>query len=729
LAETGAQIAPSSSSLPVGQANGEPRFLISDLLSYLESYLSPEQVRSVYDAYLFSADAHVNQKRISGEPYIYHPIAVVRILAGMRLDHGCLMAAMMHDVVEDTAMGTQQVAERFGEEIARLVDGVTKLTHLNFDSKAEAQAASFRKMMLAMTRDIRIILIKLADRLHNMRTLGVMRPDKARRIARETLEIYAPIANRLGINSWRHELEDLSFQAYWPWRYRILRDAVRSFHGHRTETFANIETAIRKRLIQEGVAGEVYGREKHLYSVYRKIVHRKVPFSEIADVIAFRLVVDRVDNCYRALGVMHHLYKPIPGRFKDYIAIPKANGYQSLHTVLFGPQGGPIEIQIRTEAMHRVAESGVAAHWQYKSGERLGTSDGPGSEWLRNLLELQRGSGSSLEFLENVKVDLFPDEVYVFTPRGKILVLPRGATVVDFAYAVHSDIGNRCVAASVDRRLAPLRSVLRNGETVEIHVAPDAQPSPRWLDFVVTGKARTNIRSYLKNLKDREASQLGHQLIDSELKLRGQTLEDFNPGKRSVTAIELGQTSWDELAIEVGLGNRPARFVARHLLGASGEDKGGETDQESSAHIAISGTEGMVVSYAKCCHPIPGDPIFGSFSRGRGIVIHHQACRNLSDQKRQGDTWLDVQWDASVSGDFPVALRVDVRNRRGVLAVVASGIAEMGSNIDNVRTLEHDGRYSTIDFIVTVADRDHLARLMRGVRRLPEVIRLSRPIV
>ena len=707
-----------------GEESNEPRFLISDLLSSLEHYLPPEHVRAVYDAYLFSADAHVNQRRLSGEPYIYHPIAVARLLAGMRLDHKCLMAAILHDVIEDTDTARDQLAEIFDEEIARLVDGVTKLTHLDFESKAEAQAASFRKMMLAMTRDIRVILVKLADRLHNMRTLGVMRPVKARRIARETLEVYAPIANRLGINSWRHELEDLAFHAYWPWRYRIVRDSVRRVHGSRRETVQSVETAIRARLIQEDIAGEIYGREKHLYSVYRKMRDRKVPFAEIADVFAFRIVVDRVDTCYRTLGVVHHLYKPIPGRFKDYIAIPKANGYQSLHTVLFGPHGAPIEIQIRTEAMHRVAESGVAAHWQYKSGESSTATEGPSGEWLKNLLELQKGSDSSLEFLENVKIDLFPDEVYVFTPRGKILVLPRGATVVDFAYAVHSDVGNRCVAASVDRRLVPLRTVLRNGETVEIHVSSGAHPNPKWLNFVVTSKARASIRSYLKNLKNREAMRLGEQLIDSELTLQERSLEEFGAAERSVAAIALGQTSWEELATEVGLGNRPARFVARRLGGepqTSPDDAGG-------GHLALSGAEGMVVSFAKCCHPIPGDPITGTFSRGRGVVVHHQACGNIGDVRRTGDQWLDVQWDAAPSGDFPVALRVDVSNHRGVLAVIAAAIADMGSNIDNVRTEDHDGRFTTIDFVVSVTDRRHLAKLIRGLRRIPEVIRVSRQI-
>ncbi|MEN8174543.1 MAG: RelA/SpoT family protein [Pseudomonadota bacterium] len=705
------------------KAGDEPRFLISDLLTYLEHYLPTSQVKKVYDAYLFGADAHVHQKRLSGEPYIYHPIAVARILAGMHLDHKCLIAAILHDVIEDTSTAKDEIAGTFDPEVAELVDGVTKLAHLDFESKAEAQAASFRKMMLAMTRDIRVILIKLADRLHNMRTLGVMPPDKARRIARETLEIYAPIANRLGINAWRHELDDLAFQAYWPWRYRIVADAVSSVHGKRRETLASIESAIRRGIMQEGIQGEVYGREKHLYSVYRKMRDRKVPFNEIADVFAFRVVVDRVDTCYRVLGLVHHLFKPIPGRFKDYIAIPKANGYQSLHTVLFGSHGGPIEIQIRTEAMHRVAESGVAAHWQYKSGEHQDrSSEGLGTEWLQDLLELQRGSGSPLEFLEHVKVDLFPDEVYVFTPRGKILVLPRGATVVDFAYAVHSDVGNACVAARVDRQLVPLRTALRNGETVDIMTSPNARPNARWLDFVVTSKARAAIRNFLKNLQFREAVQLGEQLLNSELKHQRKSLSAFPVGQREHLAKELGRDSWDTLVSEVGLGNRPARLIARRLLG---EDVA-QADSHAGGELAISGTEGMVVNFAKCCHPIPGDPIVATFSRGRGIVVHHQACPNLASLGKSDDRWLDVRWEEDVSGEFAVAVRVEANNRRGVLATIAAAIAEMGSNIDNVRTEDHDARYTTIDFVLTVSDRDHLARLVRGLRRIPEVIRLSR---
>ena len=475
-----------------------PRFQIGDLCVYLESYLSADQIREVYRAFQFGAEAHAGQTRKSGEPYIQHPIAVARILAEMRMDHKCLMAAILHDVIEDTGHSKETVAALFDEEIAELVDGVSKLTRLDFRSKAEAQAANLQKMLLAMTKDIRVILIKLADRLHNMRTLGIMAPEKRRRISRETLEIYAPIANRLGIRKISLELEELGFAHCWPWRRLLLQRAVVRARGARKELVADVERALRERLEQEGIQGEVVGRQKHLYGIYGKMRDKQRPFDEVVDVFGFRVVVDRIDTCYRVLGVVHNLYKPMPGRFKDYIAIPKNNGYQSLHTQLFGPQGIPIEIQIRTLDMQRHAESGIAAHWMYKSGAKRPSPQNLAADWLGNLLEMQRGSGDSVEFLEHVKVDLFPDEVYVFTPRGDIQVLPAGATVVDFAYAIHSGLGNRCVAARIDRRMAPLRTALRSGQTVEIITAPRAMPNAGWLNFVVTGKARANIRGYLQ---------------------------------------------------------------------------------------------------------------------------------------------------------------------------------------------------------------------------------------
>jgi len=723
LAETPAVNRPIS---PRGEPGGYARYLISDLCVDLESYLSSEQIREVYRAYLFSAEAHEGQRRRSGEPYIYHPVAVARILAGIRMDHKCLMAAILHDVLEDTDISKEHLAGVFDAEIAELVDGVSKLTQINFRSQAEAQAENFRKMILAMTRDIRVILIKLADRLHNMRTLGAMPPEKARRIARETLEIYAPIANRLGINNIRLELEDLGMAAYWPLRHRTLSDALRRMRGNRKEVVGNIETAIRRRLRQEDLHGEVCGREKHVYSIYRKLRDKGVSLHELADVYAFRILVDKVDTCYRVLGAVHNLYKPVPGRFKDYIAIPKANGYQSLHTVLFGPHSLPIEVQIRTEEMHRVAEEGIAAHWHYKNAGSAVTPDAA-ADWLRNLLEMQKGSGNSMEFLEHVKVDLFQDEVYVFTPRGKILVLPKRATVIDFAYAVHSDVGNQCVAARVDRRLAPLRTRLKSGQTVEIITKPDAQPNPAWLDFVVTGKARAAIRGYLKRLERQEAAVLGRRLLERELEGHGMSLDRLPPAEAERVVAELRLEDFDRVLEEIGLGNRMAKLIAR-MLTSGGESEESNRPQAPGGMLAIRGTEGMVVKYAKCCGPIPGDPIVANFSPGRGVVVHHQSCPNLGDFRKQGQSWLDVQWADEVAGEFTTAIRIDVGNQRGMLATVASLIADEGSNIEDVRSEERDGLTSTLKFVITVRDRKHLANIMRRLRAIPALLKLSRVI-
>jgi GTP pyrophosphokinase len=711
---------------PPPHGNDDARLLISDLCHFLETYLTTEQVSEVYRAYLFGAEAHEGQNRLSGEPYIYHPVAVARILAGMRMDHKCLMAAILHDVIEDTPTAKAQLEQEFGPEIAELVDGVSKLTQIKFRSRAEAQAENFRKMMLAMTKDIRVIMIKLADRLHNMRTLGVMGPNKARRIARETLDIYAPIANRLGINSIRHELQELGMAAHWPWRYAILRAALRKRRGNRKEVVSNIEEVLRSRLQQEGFDGDVYGREKHVYSIYRKMLEKKVSLSELADVYAFRIIVDSVDTCYRVMGAVHNLYRPVPGRFKDYIAIPKANGYQSLHTVLFGPHGLPIEIQIRTREMHRVAEEGIAAHWQYKNagGDGALTPDAA-ADWLRNLLEVQKDSGNSMEFLEHVKVDLFPDEVYVFTPRGQIFVLPKGATVIDFAYAVHSDVGNQCVAARVDRRLAPLRSQLRSGQTVEIITKPDSRPNPAWLDFVVTGKARATIRSFLKRLEHKEAIELGRRLLDREMEAMGRALDDVGDDEISGVLEELNLAGFDDLLEQVGLGNRMAKLVARLLVTS---DQGHPQGSESADSLKIKGTEGMVVSFAKCCGPIPGDPVVAIFSPGRGLVVHHHDCPNLGDFRRQGQSWLDVQWASDVKSEFSTTIRVDAGNQRGMLATVASMIADEGSNIDEVRSEERDGLSTSLRFVIAVRGRKHLAGIMRRIKAIPFVLRISRVI-
>ncbi len=690
--------------------------------------MSPPEVADIYRAYLFSAEAHEGQKRESGEAYIFHPLTVARILAELRMDPPTIIAAILHDVIEDTPTAKEQLAKSFGEEVAELVDGVSKLTHIEFETKAEAQAENFRKMMLAMVNDIRVILVKLADRLHNMRTLGVMRPEKRRRIARETLEIYAPIANRLGMHSIRLELEDLGFQANSPLRYQVLVDAMKKVRGNRSEIVGKMEETITERLKLEGLFGHVVGREKHLYSIYRKMREKRLSFSEVMDVFAFRIVVDSVDTCYRVLGAVHNLYTPVPGRFKDYIAIPKVNGYQSLHTVLFSPYSVPIEVQIRTQDMDKVAEAGIAAHWQYKTKDGVNsTAQQRTRQWLSGLLDIQQHAGNSIEFLENVKIDLFPDEVYVFTPNGEIREMPRGATAVDFAYAVHTDVGNHCVAVKIDRRLMPLRTELLNGWTVEIITAKGTRPNPSWLDFVVTAKARSTIRHYLKNLQHDESVTLGQRLLEKSLRTFDVDIEKITKQQFESLIKDYGLASVSELFSDIGLGNRIPALVARSLLQPQGE-KVEIIEQETKGQhpLVIKGTEGAVVSLAKCCRPIPGDPVLGFVSAGRGIVIHSETCKNVAEYRKLPEKWVDVQWDDDVEGEFPVELRLLVQNQRGVLAVVAAAISELGANIEHVTMTERDGMHSSLSFIVAVTGRKHLAHVMMRLRNIELVERITR---
>ena len=706
-------------------AADESRFLISDLCRMLESYLDEDQVQEVYRAYLFGAEAHEGQHRLSGEPYIYHPIAAARILAELRLDHKSIVAAILHDVIEDTPTAKEQIETEFGADVAELVDGVSKLTQIKFESHAEAQAENFRKMILAMVRDIRVILVKLADRLHNMRTLGVMRPDKRRRIARETLDIYAPIANRLGINALRVELEDLGFAALYPLRYKVLEKAVLAARGHRKEVLIKIETAIKRRIQQENLTARVLSREKHLYSLYRKIRDKTLSFEEIYDVYAFRIIVEDVDACYRALGIMHNLYKPVPGKFKDYIAIPKSNGYQSLHSILFGPYSVPIEVQIRTEDMNKVAESGVAAHWVYKSSEKnIDQMHAGAREWMRELLEMQTRAGDSLEFLENVKIDLFPDAVYVFTPAGEIMKLPYGSTVIDFAYAVHTDVGNTCIEAKVDRQVVPLRTVLRNGQTVEIVTAVGVHPSPAWLSFVVSAKARSNIRHYQKKLKREEAIELGRRMLDRALGVFEVTAKGISGKRLRALLKDYHLETVDDLLVEVGMGRRPSVLVARALVPVADADS---TDNNKTMRpLVIRGTEGMVTRFSKCCRPIPGDSVIGIITGGRGLMIHTQSCRNISDGKHPPENYLDVQWEPGIDEEFPVEVSVIVEDRRGVLATVATVIGDADSNIENVGIEERDGLTNNLLFTIAVHNRQHLARVMRRVRNIPSVIKITR---
>jgi RelA/SpoT family (p)ppGpp synthetase len=698
---------------------------VTQLLNKLETYLPPAQVDRVRDAYEFGAEAHEGQKRLSGEPYIAHPVAVADLLADLHMDAPTIVAAILHDVIEDTPTAKDEIAERFGADVAELVDGVSKLDHIQFRSRAEAQAESFRKMLLAMVRDIRVIMVKLADRTHNMRTLGAVPPAKRRTVARETLEIYAPIANRLGIHSIKSELEELGFKALYPGRHRIIEKALKRARGNQKQFVGKIADNLRGALEKAQITARVEGREKHLYSIYQKMRRKRVPLNSIVDVFGFRIVVDSIDTCYRVLGIVHALYRPMPGRFKDYIAIPRINGYQSLHTTLFGPNGMPIEVQIRTVDMHRVAEAGIAAHWQYKSGDDQGHAyRDRAAEWLQQLMELPQ-SGSSEEFMESVKVDLFPDKVYVFTPRGEIRRLPRNATAVDFAYSVHTDIGNHCVAAKVDRRLVPLRTPLRNGQTVEIITAKGATPNPAWVNFVVTAKARAAIRHYLKSLKHSEAVELGKRLLTQALADLNLALKKIPEERLQAAAAEVGLKSPEELYERIGLGERLAPLAARRLLPADAAPPA-EPVQQSGAALAIAGTEGMVVSYARCCFPIPNDPIMAYLSSGRGVVIHREACGNLRNYRKQPDKWLTVTWQSNLDRLFNVEIRIEVTNRMGVLAAIASNIASTETNIEHVAVDERGGDASTLIFDLQVRDRKHLAHVIKNMRKMPEVLRVTR---
>ena len=692
------------------------------LIETLETYLPEDQVETIMRAYEFGAAAHDGQKRQSGEAYISHPVAVAQELADMHLDAQAICAAILHDVVEDTEASLADIEEKFGSEVAILVDGVSKLDQIQFRSRAEAQAESFRKMMLAMIEDIRVILVKLADRLHNMQTLDAMPAKKKARIARETLDIYAPIANRLGINRFKVLLEDLGFRYLYPMRYRVLDKALRRSKGSQRQMVKRISDELSKTLAEEGISAEIIGREKHLYSVYKKMSEKKRLLSDIVDVYGFRIIVDDVINCYKALGLVHGLYKPMPGRFKDYVAIPRINGYQSLHTTLFGPKGQPLEVQIRTRDMDRVAESGVASHWQYKAEEKSdATPQRRARDWLGRLAELQ-GSGTSEEFLESVKVDLFPDKIYVFTPKGDIMPLPKGSTTVDFGYAVHTDIGDRCVAAKIDRVLVPLRTPLQNGQTVEIVTSRGARPNPNWLSFVRTAKARTAIRNHMKTMRSSESVDLGKRLLDRSLKDLDSSLRKVGKLRMKSALDELGLNNNEELFEQIGLGERLAPLTARFLVGVNEE---GETEA-NIASLVIAGTEGMVVSYARCCHPIPGDDVMGYLSSGRGIVIHRNSCGNLSNFRKQPEKWISVSWESDIDREFASQIHVDTLNKPGVLAEVAATIGDTGSNIEQVSVLGRHEDCSVLAFLLQVRDRVHLAQIMRSVRKMPNVIRVVR---
>jgi len=708
-------------------SNQPSHFLISDLCALLEKYLSPEQVKKVYRAYLFSARAHEGQTRLTGEPYIYHPISVARVLAEMHMDAETIQAAILHDVIEDTETAKEQIKTEFGNDVAELVDGVSKLTHLEFESKLEAQAENFRKMMLAMVKDVRVIIIKLADRMHNMRTLDVMKLQKRKRIAHETLDIYAPIALRLGMHGLRVELEELSFKALWPKRYEVLRDVIRRTNINRDSLLQEVEKNIYERLEQANIISRIHGREKNIYSIYRKMKDKQLQFSEVYDVFAFRIIVDNVDTCYRVIGVIHNLYKPVPGKFKDYIAIPKKNAYQSLHTILFGPKGMPIEVQVRSEEMDQVAQSGIAAHWMYKeAGDDYEARNVRTRKWLNTVSEMQNRSGSSLEFLESVKVDLYKDEIYVFTPAGDIMELPINSTTIDFAYAVHTDIGNHCVAAKLNRILEPLSTVLENGQTVEIITSPSGRPNPAWLNFIVTAKARSNIRSFLKNLQSSEAIELGKRLLDKALRAYDKSWQDIT-GREQVNLLKgLKLESEEELFREIGLGNRMAPLVAKHVESLRGSWIKLRRKNESKHPLAIRGTEGMVVSFGKCCYPIPGDAIIGIMTAGKGLVVHHIKCENTKRKTTSRDKWIHVYWANDIVNEFTAEISIRTANEPGVLAVVAAKISEAGSNIENIVFDEKLGVTTMITVLLTVKDRVHLAHIMRTIRNIPQIYKVKR---
>ena len=708
------------------------------IYSKLESkidYLPKAEVELIHQAYSVAKVAHEGQKRITGQPYITHPIIVAGILADMRMDCQTIMAALLHDVIEDTPITKEFLIEQFSQEVAELVDGVTKLTQIEYRTRTEKDAEYFRKMLMAMTRDIRVIIVKLADRLHNMRTLEPLEAEKRRRIARQTLDIFAPIANRLGMHDLCLELQDLGFKALYPSRYRVLQSSVRQARGNRKEIMSDIYNEIEEKLKKSHLTSyTLEGREKNIYSIYRKMKKKNAVFSDIMDVYALRIVVSDADNCYRALGIVHSVFKPVPERFKDYIAIPKANSYQSLHTTLFGPYGVPVEIQIRTEEMNKLANSGIAAHWLYKSDEKqLSYSHIRARKWVQNLLAMQESAGTSSEFLENMKTDLFPDEVYVFTPTGKIMELPVGATAVDFAYAVHTDLGKTCVAVKIDRQLAPLSTILSNGQTVEVITNPSACPNAAWLNFVVTAKARSSIRHFLKNQLRDESVSLGRQLFDRALAHYSLSTDTVSKTAIDFVLKKMGFTKLDDLLDQIGLGNQVAMLVVNRYMKVL-KDQHIDVQQSDEGvneakPLLIRGTEGVVVSFASCCHPIPGDMIVGVLLAGQGVIIHMETCSKIQKLRHLPERCMPVRWAEDVSGEFEVPVIIEVDNRRGALAAIALSVADAGANIEDIHIDERDGQHFLVTLKLLVRDRVHLANAMRKLRRLKPIVRIQRTAV
>ncbi|MBB5214084.1 RelA/SpoT family protein [Parapusillimonas granuli] len=718
---------------PVNEAGPNTIASLAPLTQIVSRYLDPKDVERIKEAYRFADQAHLGQFRASGEPYISHPITVTEICAGWKLDADSLMAALLHDVIEDQGVTKQELAEKFGTDVSEIVDGLSKLDRLEFATKAEQQAESFRKMLLAMARDVRVILIKLADRLHNMRTLGAVSPEKRRRIARETLEIYTPIAHRLGLNALFRELQDLCFKAIYPNRYEVLHKALMAARGNRREVLSKISDAVRVALPAAGIEAEVTGREKSLYSIYTKMTEQKKSFSDVLDIYGFRVIVHTLPECYLALGTLHQLYRPVPGKFKDYIAIPKLNGYQSLHTTLVGPYGTPVEFQFRTRDMDHVAEEGVASHWLYKDDDvTLNDLQKRTHQWLQSLLDIQSQTGDSGEFLEHVKVDLFPDAVYVFTPQGKILSLPRGATPVDFAYSIHTDIGNQAVAAKINGEFAPLRTELKSGDSIEIVTSPASRPSAQWLNYVRTGRARSEIRHYLRTVKYEESVAFGQRLLNQAFDdLRLPHPADDDPEWEKL-AKGSGASSRDEILADIGLGKRLAAVVARRFapensLVATTAAAVDEITTAANTPILIHGNEGQAVQLAPCCGPLPGDAIIGGIRLGHGLVVHMDECAVAQRQRaREPERWIPVAWDINTARHLSTRLDITVLNERGVLGRIAAEITEADSNIMHLTMQDDASASSVLHLTVQVDSRKHLAQVIRAIRHVPQVQKIVR---
>ena len=715
---------PNSSRSAVNHAPSDIPQSVHELITQVKSYLGDSAADEILNAYHLGAWAHRNQVRKSGEPYISHPVQVASLLADFHLDQTTIIAAILHDTVEDTEISYDQLVSQFSKEVADLVEGVTKIGQIEFETKEHAEAENIRKMLLAMSRDIRVMLIKLADRLHNIRTLGSMPRNKQIRIAGQTLDIFAPIAHRLGLNQWANELQDLSFKTLYPKRYEKLVKTLDRKQGNRKAILTKIKASIKEHLKAAGIEARVDGRKKNIYSIYRKMQKKQVSLNEIRDIYGLRVIVDSRDQCYLTLGAIHSLYKPVANRFKDYIAIPKINGYQSLHTTVFGSFGEVLEIQIRTEQMHHLSETGVAAHWYYKTfgGESSIAPQEHARRWLMDLLDTQKQAGNPSEFLEHLKVDLFPDEVYVFTPKGDIVKLTQGATALDFAYSIHSEIGNSCVGIEVNGNQVPLYTKLQSGDHVKIKTDKTSHPSPTWLNYVKTAKARASLRNFLRGNERSDAIKLGQKLLERELREEGLALKSITTERKNALIERIELSSWDDLLLDIGQGKRLPLVVMHQLI----DEVCGMRLKAEPSPLTIEGSEGVMVNFARCCHPIPGDDILGYFAEGKGVVIHTQTCPNRAEYSKHPEKWIPVSWSNEIHRNFPVTLRIDTKNKPGVLASLATVIAENDSNINTVSVEERDGKFSIIRFTIEVENRVHLARIMRKVRALEGVIKISR---